>query len=330
MHDPNHSHPRLLHRHTVRALVLLALGAVLAWRCLVAVDETQFAIVTQFGRYLETLEQAGPHLILPWQSVRRFDRRLQLYDPRGSEFLTSDPKNILLDVYVCWRITDPLRFLQRLTDRTGAEARLHDIVWSDLAAEVGRHPLSDLISDKPGEMKSAELMRKVRADVMARVEAGDFGIEVVDVRLKRVNFPRQNKQSVFDRMRAERDRIARLYRAQGEEEALKIRADADFEKSRLLAEAERDAELKRGEAEKEAIRIYTAAHARDPEFYRFLRYLEVYRNVLTEKTTLVLSADSEIFRYLGSLSGVDAVSGKRPRTSAPGRTAQESGHETGK
>jgi len=294
-----------MHTHTPKSLRLpLAIGVIafVIWRSFVAVDETEFAIVTQFGKHVATLRDAGLHPIWPFQSVTRFDRRMQLYDPRPSEFLTSDPKNILLDVYVCWRIDDPLVFLQRATDRAGAEARLHDIVWAELAAEIGRSPLSDLVSDQPGEMKARTLLERIAE--ACRAQAGEaLGLEIVDIRLKRINLPEQNKQSVFDRMRAERDRIARLYRAEGEEEALRIRADADRQKSGLLADANRDAEKRRGEAARQAIEIYASAHGKDPEFYQFLRSLEAYRNILTENTTMVLSADSEFFRYLADPAG---------------------------
>ncbi len=279
---------------------LVAAGAVLAllvWRSLYALDQSEFGVVTEFGRHVATVREPGIHVKLPYQSVLRFDRRLQLYNPRPSEFLTKDPKNILLDIYVCWRVDDPLVFLQRATDKAGAEARLHDVVWAELAAEVGTRPLSDLVSDKPGEMVAPKILADVLGRCRERALPG-LGVEVVDVRLKRLNLPEQNKQSVFDRMRAERDRIARQYRAEGEEEALKIRADADRQKAQVLADAQKEAELKRGEAARKAIEIYAAAHGRDPEFFRFLRSLEAYRKLLNEKTTLVLSSDSELFRYL--------------------------------
>lgn len=272
-------------------------AAVLLGRSFVALDETQYGIVTEFGRHVTTLREPGFHWKLPHQSVLRFDRRLQLYNPRPSEFLTKDPKNILLDVYVCWRVDDPLVFLQRVTDKAGAEARLHDVVWADLAAQVGTRMLSELVSDQAGEMVAPKILDEVLLRCRERAGPG-LGIEVVDVRLKRLNLPEQNKQSVFDRMRAERDRIARQYRAEGEEEALKIRAGADRDKTQLLAEAQKTAELKRGEASRKAIEIYAAAHGRDPEFFRFLRSLEAYKKLLNDKTTMVLSADSEFFRYL--------------------------------
>lgn len=292
-------------------IAVAAVAAVLAWRSFVALDETEFGIVTEFGRHIATLREPGFHWKLPYQSVLRFDRRLQIYNPRPSEFLTKDPKNILLDVYACWRIEDPLVFLQRVTDKAGAEARLHDVVWAELAAQIGTRPLAELVSDQAGEMAAPKIMEGVLARCRERAGPG-LGIEVVDVRLKRINLPEQNKQSVFDRMRAERDRIARQYRAEGEEESLKIRADADREKAQVLADAQKEAELKRGEAARKAIEIYSAAHGRDPEFFRFLRSLEAYKKLLNDKTTLVLSSDSELFRYLTDPSKGGAASDREP------------------
>jgi len=290
-------------------IIIVAIVAVGAWRSFVAVDETEYVLLTQFGRHIRTFAEPGLKGVFPWQSISRFDRRLQIYDPRPSEFLTSDPKNILLDIYVCWRIADPLPFLQRVTDKAGAEARLHDIVWAELAAEIGQCPLSALVSDEKGEMTAPEIMSSVWARCRDR-GAEALSIEVVDVRLKRINLPQQNKQSVFDRMREERNMIAGLYRAEGEEEALKIRADADLRKTELLATARRDAALRLGEADRQAIQIYSAAHGKDPDFYRFLRSIETYQNILTSKTTLVLSAESELFRYLADPRGETVIGGK--------------------
>lgn len=292
-------------------LALAALCVTVAWRSLVVVDQTEFVLVTEFGRHVATLRHPGLHLIWPQRSVRRFDNRLQIYNPRPSEFLTQDPKNVLLDVTVCWRIADPLRFLQRVTDKAGAEVRLHDVVWGELSAEIGRRPLCQLVSDQPGEVAVQEIMDGVLERCHRRIGDG-YGFEIVDVRLKRISLPVQNRQSVFDRMRAERERIARQYRAEGEEQALQIRADADAEKTRLLAEARAEAERIRAQASREAIRIYAEAHVKDPEFFRFLRSLDAYRKILGEKSTLVLSADSELLRYLSTPAGAELRKEVRP------------------
>jgi membrane protease subunit HflC len=280
------------------AVVVLALALD---SMLFQVDETECAIVTHFGRPVRVVSQAGLNWKLPGpiQSVLRLDKRFQLYDPRPSEYLTGDKKNLVVDAYVCWRVVDPSRFYQTVRDRLGAEVRLSDLVSSELGAALGSYALSDLISvDEPGT-RTAEIMGRVTGN--CRDVAGrELGIEIADVKLKRLNFPEQNKQSVFDRMRAERARIAKKYRAEGQEEALRIRAEADTEKAKILSEAYKEGEKTKGLADADAIRIYAAAHGKDPEFYRFLRTLESYRAFLNDKTTVVLSSDSELLELLTS------------------------------
>lgn len=277
-------------------VLVVALAALAAWRTLLFVDEAEFVIVTQFGRPVETLREAGLHLKLPYQSAIRIDKRLQIYDPRPSEFLTSEKKNVDLDVFVCWRVEEPLAFLENVTNAAGAEARLHDIIWSELAAEVGRRTLDAIVSVEPDAHSLDELVDAV-TDASPSA-SGSYGIRVVDVSLKRIALPQQVRDSVFQRMRAERTRIAHRYRAEGEEEALKIRAEADKQRTVLLAQAYAEAETTRGAAEAEAIKTYAAAHQKDPAFYELLRTLEAYRKILDSKTTILLSTDSDLLKYL--------------------------------
>ncbi|HID78522.1 MAG TPA: protease modulator HflC [Planctomycetaceae bacterium] len=274
------------------AVLLIAL-----WRSVIFVDQTELVIVTQFGRPVATYREAGLRLKWPYQSAIRIDRRLQIYDPRPSEFLASEKKNINLDVFVCWRVQDPLRFLETVTDIPGAEARLHDIVWSELAAEVGKRPVDAIVSTDPQVHQLDELIHSVAAACASRART-QYGIDIVDVRLKRISYPAEVRESVFQRMRAERARMANRYRAEGEEESMKIRAEADKQRTVLLAQAQAESQRIRGDAEAEATRIYAQAHAQDPQFYRVQRTLEAYKRFLDEKTTVLLSADSELLRYL--------------------------------
>lgn len=263
------------------------------------VDETKIAIVTQFGRPVRVTEAAGLNWKLPQpvQAVRLFDRRLLVYDPKPTEFLTNDKKNVVVDAFIAWRIADAEKFLQTVNDRGGAEVRMADIVASELGAALGQYPLHALISTSADSMKIGEIMQRVTLGCRTIAEHS-FGIAVADVRMKRLAFPEQNKQSVFDRMRAERERTAKKYRSEGEEEAIKIRAEADRECQEILAAAYSDAEKVKGAGDAEAMRIYGAAHNADPGFYEFVRTLESYRNFLDEKTTLVLSSDSDLLRLL--------------------------------
>lgn len=286
-------------------LLLAAIAcAVVAWRCLLFVDETQYVIVTQFGRPVATLSEAGLYFKPPYQSALAIDRRMQIYNPRPSEFLTSEKKNVDLDVYVLWAVEDPQRFIETVNDASGAGSRIHDVVWSKLAAAVGRNPLESLVSIDPKSHVLEPLIQQVQSECAAEVRA-KYGIRLVDVRIKRIGLPEQVRESVFERMRKERARIAQRYRSEGNEEATKIRAAADKERAVLLASANAKAEIIRGQAEAQATRTYSKAHQKDPQFFELTRTLEAYRKILDEKTTILLSGDSELFKYLSRVPGKD-------------------------
>ena len=262
-----------------------------------SVRETDFVLVTQFGRPVRTITDAGLHMKWFFQTNLYFDKRLRIYNPRPSEFLTQDKKNVVIENYVAWRIQSPERFVQTVGDPTAAEMRLHDIIWSGLSAALGTHDLDSIVSTSPDQIKAGEMLDKL-TDSTDRAALEQYGIEVLDVRIKRLNLPEQNKQSVYARMRAERERIARQYRAEGEEQALSIRADADKQKEEILSVAYKEAEKVRGEGDAESTRIYSAAYSRNPRFYKLLRTLESYKKILDDKTTAILSSDSELLRVL--------------------------------
>jgi membrane protease subunit HflC len=277
--------------------VLSFLALLLVWRTFFTVDETEYAIVTEFGRPVRTISSAGLNVKWPWQSLLVFEKRLMVYNPRPSEFLTRDKKNIVADNYICWRIRDPQKFLQTVNDLTSAEMRLHDTVWAEVAAALGKTELAALVSSEPEKVRLQEVMQTVTARSRA-VALERYGIEIIDVRMKRLNLPSQNQESVYARMRAERERIAKQYRAEGEAEALRIRAEADKEKARILSEAYREAERIRGDGDAESTRIYAEAYSRDPRFYKLVRTLEAYKKVIDPNTTAILSSDSELLRLL--------------------------------
>jgi len=277
-------------------VVIILAVLVLGYRTFFPVKETEFVLVTQFGRPLYAVAHAGLHVKWAFQSATYFDRRLRIYNPRPSEFLTRDKKNIVVDSYVAWRIEDPNRFLQTVGDPVAAEMRLHDIVWSGLSAALGGHDLESLVSAAV-KVQTADLMDAL-SELTDRAALAEYGISVVDVRIKRLNLPEQNKQSVYARMRAERERIARQYRAEGEEQALSIRADADRQKAEILSVAYKEAETIRGQGDAESTRVYGQAYSKNPRFYKLLRTLEAYKKVLDDKTTAILSSDSELLKIL--------------------------------
>ncbi|SPE30965.1 Protein HflC [Candidatus Sulfopaludibacter sp. SbA3] len=270
---------------------------ILVWLTFFTVKETEFVLVTQFGRPVRTVHEAGLHAKWPFQGATWFDRRLRIYNPRPSEFLTRDKKNIVIDSYVAWKIQDPNRFLETVGDPVAAEMRLHDIVWSGLSAALGTHDLDALVSASETGIQTNDLLAGLSA-FTDRAALEQYGINVLDVRIKRLNLPEQNKQSVYARMRAERERIARQYRAEGEEQALSIRADADRQKEEILSAAYREAEKIRGAGDADSTRIYGQAYSRNPHLYKLLRTLESYKKILDDKTTAILSSDSELLKIL--------------------------------
>jgi membrane protease subunit HflC len=282
--------------NTYMRIAVVAVVLTLIFRSLFTVSETEFVLVTQFGQPVATVTAAGLHAKWPFQSANYFDRRLRIYNPRPSEFLTRDKKNIVVDSYVAWKIQDPNRFLQSVGDPIAAEMRLHDIIWSGLSAALGSHDLDSLVS-AAGPVQTGDLMDALSA-LTDRAALSQYGLAVVDVRIRRLNLPEQNKQSVYARMRAERERIAKQYRAEGEEQALSIRADADRQKAETLSAAYKEAEKIRGQGDAESTRIYGQAYSKNPRFYKLLRTLDAYKKVLDDKTTAILSSDSELLRVL--------------------------------
>lgn len=275
----------------------VAVALVWAWFGLFTVRETEFALITQFGRPLYAVTEAGLHAKWPFQSATVFDRRLSVYNPPPSEFLTKDKKNLVIESYVAWRIKDPQRFVETVGDATAARMRLHDIVWSGLSAAIGTLDLDALVAPVAAQVKTSAALDTLSA-AADRTALAKYGIQVVDVRIKRLNLPEQNKQSVYARMRAERERIARQYRAEGEEQALRIRASADRQREEILSVAYKEAEKTKGEGDAESTRTYSAAYSRNPRFYKLLRTLESYKKILDDKTTAILSSDSELLRVM--------------------------------
>lgn len=266
---------------------------------LFTVDETEYAILTTFGRPVKTITEPGLYwkLPAPAQTVLRFDNRLQIFDPQPTENFTLDRKNLVVDSYACWQIADPNRFLEKTQTLEGAESNLSVLVASQLGAELGKHELSAVVSVEKDRVQLNEIMEAV-TQRCRETALNDYGIEVINVRIKRVNLPEENKQSVYRRMRAEREQKAKEYRAQGEEQAMIIRADTDKQQRQILSEAYKEAQKLKGEGEAEAIRLSAATYNRDPDFYKFMRTLSAYKKILTKETTLVLSAESEFLKML--------------------------------
>ena len=276
------------------AIILLLLTLVIY-----QVDSTEYAVVTQFGQPVRVVEDAGLKIKLPdpIQSVQRLDKRVQVYQTSSIELLTLDRLNVSLDYYGTWKIVDPILFLQTVRDNIGAEARLLDVFSSSLSVQLGQYKLEQLVNTDAEKLELDTMIADTVA--YAKERAAEYGIEVVDAQIRVLNFPEANKQSVYDRMSAEREQMAQRYRSEGSEEASNIRANAEKEQQLILAEAYQKVQEIMGEGDAEAIRIYGEAFQKDPEFYEFIRTLETYEKTIDGNTTLILPSTSEILKYLG-------------------------------
>jgi modulator of FtsH protease HflC len=286
-------------RRTLTATVLIALGIALLLSCAFEVQETEYAIVLFFGDPTRIILEPGLRWKLPppFETLVRIDKRLRILDPAEAEYLTLDKKNVLVDTFAAWEVEDPLRYLVTVLDRDTAEAQLEDILRAEVGAAMGAHELSVLLSTESDQIQVDEITEMITARAAAKAREG-YGIRVRAIRLKRLNFPEENRQAVFRRMEAERERIARQYRSEGEEQAEMVRAQADLERAQIIARAERRSAEIRGEADAEAARIYAEAYNQDAEFYAFLKTLETYEKILDEDATIVLPSDSQLLRLL--------------------------------
>lgn len=284
-------------------IILLIVGGILASQTFFIVDETNQAIVLQFGAPIRTLSYPGLAAKLPFiQNVIFFERRVLSSDAPPQEYLTTDKKRLVVDHVTRWRIADPLLFYQAVGTEAGARARLDDIVFSELREELAKVNFVEVIS-----RERESIMERVAASAVEK--ASEYGIDIVDVRVKRADLPVEVEQSVYLRMQAERQRESSLFRAEGEESAAILRAQADRERTVILAEGYAESQSLRGDGEALAIKIYAQSLEQDPEFYAFLRRLEAYKTILKKGDTIVIPVDSEFFRYLIS-AAISPVGGQ--------------------
>lgn len=278
----------------IAGLLLLSMSAF-------QVDQREYAIVFRLGEIVSVKKEPGLNFKVPLlDNVRYIDKRILTLDwGEADRFITSEKKNVLVDSFVKWRIADPAKFFVSVRggDEKQAEARLAQTVNDGLRAEFGKRTIHDVVSGERDQIM--DILRQ-----KANKEAQQMGIEVLDVRLKRVDLPEEVSESVYQRMEAERKRVANELRSQGAGAAEKIRADADKQREVIIAEAYRDAQRIKGEGDSKAAEIYAAAYSKNPEFYAFYRSLDAYRNSFKSKSdVLVLQPDSEFFKYMRDAGG---------------------------
>ena len=273
--------------------VILPVLALVGLSSIFIVDETEQVVILQLGKPVRTIIDPGfnAKLPFPFQEKIVFDDRLLEYDSPPEEILSKDKKSLIVDNYVRWKIIDPLQFLKTVQAIPTAKSRMDDIVYSELRRELGTHDMVEIITENREEIMDVVTKASNEATL-------SYGISVIDVRIRRVDLPSENEESIYARMEAERKRQANKFRSEGSEEAQKIRAATDRDKTIILADAYKEAEKIRGEGDAKAVQVYARSYSSDPKFYEFVRTLDAYKKVVDDKTTLVLPSDSKLFKLL--------------------------------
>lgn len=286
----------------LKQLVIVLAGAAIlvGFSMLFVVDERQLAIKFRLGEIVDSEYSPGLHVKAPWpiMNVRKFDKRVLTLDTRPERFLTGEKKNVSVDFFVKWRIQNPATYYTSfMGDERQAGLRLLQIIKNGLQLEFDKRTIKQVVSDDRSEMMD-------NLTLTSNNQVTQFGIEIIDVRIKQIELPEDVRNSVFQRMRAERERIAKEHRAKGREAAKGIQAIAEKQRTILMAEASRDAEVTRGEGDARSTEIYAGAYGKDEEFYEFYRSMNAYRKALANpQDILVLEPDSEFFKYFSGESG---------------------------
>ena len=279
----------------------VVLLAVVLYDCFYIIDESQQGVLTHFGRISPPVRQPGLHVKPPWPISRiyKVDRRIHNLTSPAQELITEDQKNVRVNGYVLWRVTDPIRYVEAIRNEGNAVARLEDLYLSSTGIVVSNKARDAFVSlgleHEDLSVASNEILAKIKP-----IAAEEYGIDVMKVGLIEYTLPQENRASVIERMIAERGRIAARYRSEGEEQAIRVEAVAISEHEKIMAAAHAEATTILGEAEAEAMRVLGDAYRKHPEFYQFVRALDSYDSIIDKNTTLLLPADSELFKYLDS------------------------------
>src|SRR6056297_2076701 len=257
------------------------------------VDETKTAVVKQFGEVVKISKEPGLHFKMPFvQNVIYLEDRILSYDIEPRKLITSDKKHLLVNNYALWKIDDPLKFVQSMSgQRTLAQTRIDDIVYSNLRNKLASETFDNIVSEK-----RIAYINSITEE--SRKQLKDYGIHLIDVKIKRADLPEANEEAVYERMSSERKQRAKQIRAEGQRESEIIKAEADKESEIIGAQAEKKAQELRGQGDAKALQVYSDVYSQDIEFYKFWRSLQSYKNSLKEKTTIILSEDMEYLKYL--------------------------------
>ena len=273
----------------VIVLILFGIGIFIS---AYTIDETEQGIILEFGRPVgSSITQPGLHFKFPWRQLVKLEKRILEYDVEAREILSLDKRRIVVDNYARWKISDPLQFYKSVRTINGGLNRIDPIIYSELRVELGKHNLTEIVDNR-----RESIMEIVTNE--AKIKLKEYGIDLVDVRIKRADLSVENEKAVYDRMIAERERQAKQFRSEGEEEALKIRAETDKDKAIILANAFKISQEISGEGDAKALEIYASGYKSDPEFYNFTRTLDSYKKIIDNESKLILTTDSDFLKLL--------------------------------
>ncbi len=287
-----------MNKKTISVSALALLVIIFVTTCTSIVYHGEIGVLLNFGKPVRIITRPGlvfryPY---PFHSMQILDARMTILEPKPSEFLTADKKNLILENSLCYKINDPILFMKTVRDKIGLEIRLTDLLSSHTGLLLGQFELSDLVNVDPQKIRYREINRQLT--MLMQRDTDGLGIEIKEVFIRRIMLPEMNRYSVFQRMRAERDRIAKKYIAEGNEQGQKIRAEADKTSRVMIAEAESRALVIKGEAEAKAMKLYGDTYSKNPEFFQFYRSMEAYQKVFGDKSTLILDSDAPILKSL--------------------------------
>ena len=287
-------------RYIISAALVLVL--LIIWLCTFTVSPSDYVVLTQFGKPVGTISTPGPHFKRPGflETVNRIEKRTHIFNTKPIQLLLGDKNPIIVTCYICWRVKDPLLFFQSLLTSDIATQKLSDMVNSQMGNALGEFNLDNIINTDPEKVKldALEQQISVRTNTSA-VER--YGVEVVEVGIRRLAYPTVVTDAVYNRMRSEREKEARKFRAQGREQATMIRAKADREAKEIMAKAFKESEILKGEGDRKALEVYAGAYEKDQAFFEFLKSMELYKDILDEKSTVIMSTDSDLFKRLKHL-----------------------------
>ena len=287
-------------KYPLLILLIITVGISISISSFFTLSEDEYAVLTQFGKPSRTIKKAGLYIKRPffWETVHRIDRRNHIFSAQPIQLLLGDKNPLIVTCYICWHVSDPQVYFQSIVDQAVARQKLGDMISSQLGSVLGQYNLSDIINPDNEQVKLSQIETEIMVAANKKTKEL-YGISVVQMGVKKIEYPTIVAKAVFNRMRSEREKEAMKYRAEGMEQAAVIKAKADRKAKEIVAEASMKAAQIKAEGDQKALQIYADTYNKDPELYEYIKSLELYKEILQDNATIILSTDSNIFKHLG-------------------------------